>query len=368
MNKIFNSVPVQIQNRSGFDLSHRNEGTMMCGTLTPILVDQLIPGDRISLGHLTEVQLPRMATDFYGRVQFKIEAFFCPNRLCYGGFQQFITAPTKNPTSAGQSLLNVKYLPYSLFNISDVGPGSLADYLGYKSGFVDNDNNVRIDNILPFVAYHKIWNSWYRDSLLQTECFRNPFSSVGTDTTTSATLPYTTFAGDSPSYVSPLLTNLKLSDLRQRNFARDYFTNAKLNPQEGMPSTLAFNVADNQGSFTIASLRAANSLQQWMERNNLAGSRYIDQIRAHYGVTPSDAVLDRPVYLGSHSFDIYNKGVYQQGSNDVSSNNPMQGVGAKFASSMGVSDSSLVDSFRLMSLVSFLLLLLLFLKRFILLV
>ena len=45
MNKIFNKVPVQIQNRSGFDLSHRNIYTMQCGTLVPILVDQLIPGD-----------------------------------------------------------------------------------------------------------------------------------------------------------------------------------------------------------------------------------------------------------------------------------------------------------------------------------
>lgn len=83
-----------------------------------------------------------------------------------------------------------------------------------------------------------------------------------------------------------------------------------------------------------------------MERNNLAGSRYIDQIRAHYGVTPSDAVMDRPIYLGSHSFDIYNKGVYQSGQNTAQTNNPMQGIGAKFASSMGVSDSSLVESFQ----------------------
>lgn len=45
MNKIFEKVPVQIQNRSGFDCSHQNVYTMNTGTLVPVLVDQLIPGD-----------------------------------------------------------------------------------------------------------------------------------------------------------------------------------------------------------------------------------------------------------------------------------------------------------------------------------
>lgn len=351
MNKIFNKVPVQIQNRSGFDLSHPSTYTMKVGTLYPILCDQLIPGDWISLGHLTEVQLPSMASDFYGRVKFKLESFFVPNRLCYGGFQQFITQPTNNQVSPnGYPIANVKYLPSISAPASDLKRGSLADFLGYKLGFEPLDGEARpnyvFKNVLPFVAYHLVWQSWYRDSLLQVECFRQP-SSVDNPTSGAMSLPYLTYSGDSPVTLSRNLADgVSLFSLRQRNFARDYFTNAKLNPQSGTPATLAFNVAENQGSFTISSLRAVNSLQLWMERNNLAGSRYIDQIRSHYGVTPSDAIMDRPVYLGSHSFDIYNKGVYQTGGSDQSTNNPLGGIGAKFGSSMGVSDSSLVDSFQ----------------------
>ena len=290
-----------------------------------------------------------MATDFYGRVQLKMEAFFVPNRLCYGGFQQFITQPTNNQTSPnGYPSAYVKYLPSASFPASKLDRGSLGDYLGYKKGFVSTDGapNVTIKYIMPFVAYHLIWQSWYRDSLLQNECFRQP-NSANPHTTGAMALPYITYSGDSPQVISTgLADGLDLSDLRQRNFARDYFTNSKLNPQAGTPATLAFNVANNQGSFTISSLRAVNSLQQWMERNNLAGSRYIDQIKSHYGVTPSDAIMDRPVYLGSHSFDIYNKGVYQNGGSQQQTNNPLGGIGAKFGSSMGVSDSSLVDSFQ----------------------
>lgn len=290
-----------------------------------------------------------MATDFYGRVQLKMEAFFVPNRLCYGGFQQFITQPTKDSSNQpGYSVAGVKYLPYIQIPDSAVTRGTLADFLGYKIGYTpigEGRPNIRINNILPFVAYHLCWNHWYRDSLLQSECFRYNIPSLGSNF--ASTIPFTTYIGDSPTEIDPQLADSSyLYSLRQRNFSRDYFTNAKLNPQSGTPATLAFNVNDGKGSFTISSLRAVNSLQQWMERNNLAGSRYIDQIRSHYGVTPSDAVMDRPVYLGSHSFDIYNKGVYQSGGSSQETNNPLGGIGAKFGSSMGVGDSSLVDSFQ----------------------
>lgn len=349
-NKIFNKVPVQIQNRSGFDLSHENIYTMPCGTLIPILVDQLIPGDHISLGHLTEVQLPPMATDFYGRVQFKVEAFFVPNRLCYAGFQNFITQPTDNRASSGQYVANVKYLPMSYIPLQKASAGSLADYLGLKNvRSAVPENGVPVNNILPFVAYHLIWQDYYRDSLIQKECF---LPAVGNPTTapsandSASYLPYVMFQGSSPKVVTPdLADGFTIFDLRQRCWSKDYFTNAKPRPQAGTPATLSFNVDGDTGSFTIASLRAANTLQQWMERQNLAGSRYIDQIRANFGVTPSDAVMARPVYLGSHSFDIYNKSIYQSGGSEQETRNPMAGIGSKFSSPLGVSDSSLVDGF-----------------------
>lgn len=91
--KIFNKVPVQIPNKSGFDLSHENLFTAKCGTLVPVLVDTLLPNDTISLGHSSQLQLPPMATDFYGRVVGKFEAFFVPFRILYGGWQELITHP-----------------------------------------------------------------------------------------------------------------------------------------------------------------------------------------------------------------------------------------------------------------------------------
>lgn len=351
-NKIIHKVPVQIPNKSGFDMSFENLLTTKVGTLTPVLSHFLLPNDTISLGVKGQVQLPPMATDFYGRVQAKMEAFFCPARLLYGGWQDFMTHPTDNPTypSGTASHEKVKYLPYCDMPLDQVNFGKLSDYLGIKVRPLDSTGieSVVVPNILPFMAYHKIYDDWYRDSRIQRSLFYRPTSSSEGPSFNKncAQLPYTSYGGATPVKVDSLLADgSSIFYLRQRNFSKDYFTNSTPYPQAGEGSQLAFTTdSDGNGSFSIASLRVANSLQQWMERNNLAGYRYGDQIKARFGVYPSDAILDRSIYLGSMSFDIYNKSVYQTSGSEQTSN-PFNSVGSKYASPMGVGDGSMVDSF-----------------------
>ena len=350
---LFQKIPVKIPNKSGFDLSHENMLTLDCGTLVPVMTDLLIPGDKVSLGSAFEVQLPPMATDFYGRVRLKMEAFFVPCRILYGGWQRFMTSPvgTSQPGDAISSVLPYVVVPAA--NASVIGRGSLADYLGFK-GTVNT--NQRINNILRFMAYHKIYDDWYRDSRIQVPLF----TEVVAQSTSSSRrgvqyLPYLTMSPTFSSFTygsdTSFADGVSLFTLRQRNWSRDYFTNATPLPQAGTGASLSFNVADGSGEFTIASLRAANALQQWLERNNIAGNRYADQIRAHFGVMPSDAVNQRAIYLGSSSSVIYNHSVYQTNNPDgtaVSSDvrNPFYSVGSKFASPIGSDKNSLVGSFE----------------------
>uniref|UniRef100_A0AAU8AWY7 Major capsid protein n=1 Tax=Dulem virus 135 TaxID=3145612 RepID=A0AAU8AWY7_9VIRU len=49
---------------------------------------------------------------------------------------------------------------------------------------------------------------------------------------------------------------------------------------------------------TINALLNAFSLQRWFERAARGGSRYIETIRAHFGVNPPDYMLARPEFLG----------------------------------------------------------------------
>lgn len=357
VNDLFKKVPVEIPNKSGFDETHEHFFTATPGTLVPVMSDLLLPNDTVSLGVSAEIQLPPMATDFYGRVKAHFEQFFVPCRLLYGGWQELITRPVDGDVYPSGTLpgQKAKYLPSLQIPISEMGPGSLSDYLGY--GFEGNSADwpnatINVLNPLKYLAYHKIWTDFYRDSRIQQEAFsRRALDS--TNPSAIALLPWNTYYGDSPNVINHVNNNIRCADgvpifsLRQRNWARDYFTNSTPLPQAGQPASVAFGIENNQGAFSIASLRAANSLQTWLERNNVAGYRYGDQIRAHFGIYPADAALDRPLYLGRQIVDVYNKSVFQNDGNTDSSNteNPFSSVGSKYGSPLGVGSGELCGKF-----------------------
>lgn len=356
---LFKKVPIKVPNKSGFDMSHENMLTLGCGTLVPVLTDFLLPGDSISCGEAHEIQLPPMATDFYGRVRLKFESFFVPCRLLYGGWQEMMTVSHDNSTPSGSSVDQKGHVLPSIniaYSKPPIGPGSLADYLGFKVDLTgDFLQFVSMNNFLRFMAYHKIYEDWYRDTRIQKSIFRRVSYNTSVATNSVAYLPFVNNSLSQPSMSSvsdaSFADGVSLFSLRQRNWARDYFTNATLEPQAGDGASLSFSVdtESGDGSFTIASLRAANALQQWLERNNIAGNRYSDQIYAHFGVLPPDSVMDRAVYLGSASSVIYNHSVYQ--TNDFSgdessvSKNPFSSVASKYSSPIGTGKSSLCDKF-----------------------
>lgn len=70
---------------------------------------------------------------------------------------------------------------------------------------------------------------------------------------------------------------------------------------------------------SIQDLRTSNALQRWFERNARGGSRYIEQILAHFGVRSSDARLQRPQFLGGGKMPIAVSEVLQTSSTDATS-------------------------------------------------
>lgn len=355
-NKIFNSVPIEVQNKSGFDMSHENVFSGKVGTLVPSLVREIMPGDKISLGVMSNVTLPPMATTPIGRIQFKTAAFFVPMRLLYGGWQYFMS---QNADHNSGLIPTVKTLPKVNFSYDeedtswdgDFGPGSLSDYLGVKISMGNAAASVySLDlNALPYLAYHKIWQDYFRNPNIQKPAFVVQDSAGTFDNYSCACCPTNTADALSFSITSDtrhLYDGVDLTNLRQALWDNDYFTSATSKPQLGDASKLTFSVSGSTGSFTIASLRAANSLQKWLERNNLVGTDYYNIIRAQYGSTPADYCCTKAIYLGSQSLDVYSKSVMQ--STDAvgaSNNNPFTTTGAKYGSSQAVGDDSLIDSF-----------------------
>lgn len=342
LSKVFNKVPVKVQKRSGFDLSHENFFTATTGTLTPCYVEEVLPGDKFSIGTAMQVKMPPMAVDFYGRIDAKLEFFFVPNRLVWGGWQQFITSsPNQGPNTGSENYV----CPQINAGGQVVLPGTLYDYLGCKT--IDGKHpSITSFNALPFLAYQKIWDDWYRDSLLQ-----KPFFTDGVPT--SATAPG---VKDMPHIVQAKDFNgtdmgydgIAVQTLRQRNWAKDYFTTCTTRPQNGAAASLSFAITNEEGSFSIASLRAANALQKWLERNNLAGNRYYDQILAHFGVVPSDASIQRSLFLGSLTSPVIVNSVNQTATSDsgANSNNPFSTVGASYGKVQCYEKGSLVKGFE----------------------
>lgn len=372
MDDSFVKVPVNVPKLSGFDKSHQNLLTTKCGTITPILIDELIPGSKVNLKLALSASLPPLASETFMRCSVKCEAFFVPFRLLAGSFESWFTDTDKKFAPFGTYVPTAKrgMLPVigGLNATSDAAaisamctPGSLFDYLGYKT--TDSDflttSGQGVSAMVP-LAYHRVYHDWYRNTLVQSDVFLPPSRSnnvdptPGSSTSYAGCAPYLFFSSGVPNYIInstdllSLADGVKLYELRQRNFGLDYFTTATPLQQQGSPEVVTFSTSGASGQFSIAALRLANSMQQFKERNNLAGNLFVEQCYARYGVSPSDGVAQRSLYLGSLDFEVYSKGIYTQ-SNDgqATNNNPFADtVGARYGSAYASGDGWIVSGFE----------------------
>lgn len=330
-------------------MSHRNTLTGNVGTLIPILMEEVVPNTRCHLKTSFSVKMPPLASETFANIDYRIEAFFVPTRLLVNGFTDI--ACGRNKTLSG---VQKTCIPLIVFTVDETTvpvlnnmfrAGSLADYLGYKdchfsasSGSTDN----YFVSPLPFLAYHKIYDYWYRNKLVQKEVFSD------TEKTSFSTMPsiFWKYARYNPNTfefsvdvtdqneAESLTSNdgVSLFALRQRNFDSDYFTTASLNPQLGEAEQVRVPVQQSEGTLTIAALRAANSLQQFAERNNLCGVDDVNYYKAMYGARLDYGVAQHPVCLGSCSTPVYVNGIFQSAGQTVETNNPYLSVGAQYGS------------------------------------
>lgn len=77
------------------------------------------------------------------------------------------------------------------------------------------------------------------------------------------------------------------------------------------PQGTLYATLPEYASADINDLRQAAALQRWLETSARGGSRYIEQIYAHFGVRSSDARLQRVQYLGGYRVPIQISDVMQ---------------------------------------------------------
>jgi len=158
--------------------------------------------------------------------------------------------------------------------------------------------------VFPRTAYNFIHNEFYRDQSLQLN--ETPLSNEGIlnrawekDYFTSS-LPWQQ-RGDSPALpiagtshaIWPAINAAGAMQMQMNATAKVPYDSTTKETLEN--NTVDLSVAS---TFDIADFRLAFQIQRWLERNARAGARYVEFLRAHFGVAPRDDRLQRPEYIG----------------------------------------------------------------------
>lgn len=347
-------VEIKVQPKSGFDKSLGSMGTSLCGLITPIFVDEVIPNSKINLKLALSATLPPLASETFMKCSVKVEAFFVPMRLLFGSFENwFCDDPLKyadGTTSPACPPVILLDSAYTAGVTRFLRPGWLADYLGYRTPSTSASSYVI--PAMPFLAYHRIYDDWYRRADVQSPVFARPKPGVAIPQNLKSA-PYQPY--DSNSYLITIASGnnewladgISIFGMRQRNFDQDYFTVARTSEQFGPARSVTIQSSGGTDYFTIASLRNQNSLQQFAERNALVTPREVEVVKARYGANLSDGVAQRSLLIGVGEFELYSKGIYTNAASTSTTNNPFAGqVGSQYGSAYASGSDFIIKGFE----------------------
>lgn len=327
MKNLFNSIKISKPKNNYFDLTHDVKLSTNMGVLTPIMCTECVPGDKFKVGCEALIRFAPLIAPVMHRVDVTMHYFFVPNRILWANWERFITQ-TVDP---GTGVLPV--FPTIQLDSGGVNWTNLCDYFGIPNPALDipGANAAETISALPFAAYQKIWNDYYRDQNLQDDLFPNGTVVNDGDNTSlyettlgviknrawehdyfTASLPFAQKGapvniplGDvtlkSATGTPGLFRRVDTHGLATSNVAKPDITSGELISHQTSPGDIATVYDPNgtleAGSTTINDLRRAFRLQEWLEKNARGGTRYIEHILSHFGVRSSDKRLQRPEYI-----------------------------------------------------------------------
>lgn len=328
-----------MKQRNVFNLSRENKFTCNMGQLIPVFCDAALPGDKWKMKTDFVLRLAPMLAPMMHNVNAYVHYFKVPCRLLMDDWEKFITGGKNNDDSTPAPVI---VSPEGGFQ-----PGSLGDFLGVPTGVAGLESDA-----FPFRAYAKVYNDWYRDENLIDEL---PMSTgFGKDAETNTVLQrrawqkgYFTNSlpwpqrGD-PVYLplgteAPVISNgvqpvLSSMNVPGSEYPMQFSSNAGLPDVvvgKGHSGDVGSGILWNKtgmkvdmtraSAVTVDALRSAIQVQLFANLVGRAGYRYVEYLKSFFGVTSSDARLQRSEYIGGFKCPIMISEVLQTSSTDSTS-------------------------------------------------
>lgn len=359
-------------NRSRFDRSSSVKLSFNVGDVIPFYVDEVLPGDSFQIRTSKVVRMQTLLTPLMDNIYLDTYFFFVPNRLTWEHWKQFNGENTESawiPQTEYQ-------VPQLTAPAEGWSVGTIADYMGIPTGvknlsvnalpfrayalimnewFRDQNLtdplNIPVDDAtvqgvntgtyvsdvakggLPFKA------SKYHDYF--TSCLPAPQKGpdVTIQTAQLGNAPVVPMAQSVPKDSLNYAMNLYVPNGND-DFDAGYhpgfayanaFSGAFYMPRAGSSDVKNFGDVSSAGIpvypanlwaqfdntvsvATINELRTAFQIQKLYERDARGGTRYVEILKSHFGVTSPDARLQRPEYLGGNRVPININQVIQQSS------------------------------------------------------
>lgn len=384
----FDMLPKININRSQFDCSHGHKTTLDAGYLVPIDVLEIYPGDTVNCRLSMFARLQTMIKPVMDNIWIDTFHFYVPSRILWTHFRNMLGEKRSTTDVTSYILPTVSWL-----SAAESYTHSLWDYFGIPLAKTQSGDPIVS---LPFRAYNKIWNEYFRDQNLQDpvpehneeattdgpddpldfvllrRCKRHdyfngclPWPQKGN----SVDVPLGTTA---PVYGNGVALGITTNrtDTSGNNYglATGLSGSGVLGGKSGAWNSLVGSSqvgADNMGSYqavgvvqksqvggvparsgiyadlssataaTINQLRQAFQAQKMLERDARCGTRMKEIILGHFGVDNGDSRLQRPEYLGGSSDKINVNVVQQTSSTGITGSTTKQADLAAYACAPG---------------------------------